>query len=125
MAATGDIDVEEFRAAAHRAADWIADYLRDIETQRVLPDITPGAVRRSLPDHAPRRGEPLDAILADFESLIVPATTHWNSPGFLAYFASTGSAPGIIGEMLAAGLNANAMLWRTGPAQTELEQVVL
>src|SRR5438477_225078 len=55
MAATGDIDVEEFRAAAHRAADWIADYLRDIETQRVLPDITPGAVRRSLPDHAPRR----------------------------------------------------------------------
>jgi aromatic-L-amino-acid decarboxylase len=125
MTASGDIDVEDFRAAAHRAADWIADYLRDIDARPVLPRVTPGAVRRGLPEHPPGQGESLDAILADFESLIVPASAHWNSPGFMAYFASSGSAPGILGEMLAAGLNVNAMLWRTGPAQTELEQVVL
>ena len=125
MTAGGDLDVEAFRAAAHRAADWIADYLIDIESRPVLPRVVPGDVRRALPARPPHHGEPLGAILDDFESLIVPATTQWNAPGFMAYFASTGSAPGVLGEMLAAGLNANAMLWRTGPAQTELEQVVL
>ncbi|TMB91603.1 MAG: amino acid decarboxylase [Chloroflexi bacterium] len=125
MTAVGDLDIEAFRAAAHRAADWIADYLKDIEERPVLPRVVPGDVRRALPEHPPRDGEPLDAILDDFESLLVPATTQWNSPGFMAYFASSGSAPGILGELLAAGLNANAMLWRTGPAQTELEQVAL
>src|SRR5437763_17221004 len=67
----------------------------------------------------------MESILADFERVIMPGITHWNAPGFLAYFSNTGSGPGIIGEVLAAALNVNAMLWRTSPAATELEQVTL
>jgi aromatic-L-amino-acid/L-tryptophan decarboxylase len=122
---SGDLDVEEFRRIAHQTADWIADYLRDVERYPVLARVTPGDVRRSLPSAPPEIGEPLDHVIDDVDRLILPATTHWNSPGFLAYFASTGSAPGIVAEMVAAALNVNAMLWRTAPAATELEVVVL
>jgi len=124
-AMSGDLDIEEFRRVAHQTADWIADYLRDVERYPVLPRVTPGQVRRSLPAAPPVTAESLDQMIDDIDRLILPATTHWNSPGFLAYFASTGSAPGIVGEMLTAALNVNAMLWRTGPAATELEVVVL
>jgi aromatic-L-amino-acid decarboxylase len=121
----GAIDAEEFRRAAHRVADWIADYLRDAEKYPVLARTSPGDVRRALPIRPPRTGESIEAILDDVDRLIIPATTHWNAPGFLAYFATTGSSPGVLGEMLTAALNVNAMVWRTGPAATELEQVAL
>src|SRR5262249_49971784 len=71
------------------------------------------------------QGEPFEAVLADFERVLVPALTHWNHPGFLAYFASSASGPGVLGEMLAAALNQQAMLWKTSPASTELEEVSL
>lgn len=123
-ASGGDLPVETFRRAMDRAADLLARYLRSVGDYRVVPRIRPGAVRDALPPHPPVHGEPLDALLDDYERLIEPNTTHWNHPGFLAYFAISGSAPGIVGETLAAGLNVNAMLWRTGPAPTELEGVV-
>src|SRR6202167_2135468 len=121
----GDMDPEAYRAAAHRVADWTADYLRDVEHHPVLSPAEPGAVRRALPDSPPPRGESVEAILADVDAVLVPATTHWQSPGFMAYFASSGSGPGILGETIAATFNVNAMLWRTAPAATELEQVTL
>jgi len=123
-AACGDLPAAQFRAAMHRVADMLADYLEQVGTGPVVPKISPGAVRKSLPAAPPLEAEPLDAILDDYRRLIEPNTTHWNHPGFLAYFAISGSAPGIIGEALAAGLNVNAMLWRTGPAATELEEHV-
>jgi aromatic-L-amino-acid/L-tryptophan decarboxylase len=122
---TGDMDPEAYRLAAHRIADWTADYLRDVERFPVLSPTQPGAVRRGLPTSPPTNGEPIEAVLADVEELLIPATTHWQSPGFMAYFASSGSGPGILGETLAAAFNVNAMLWRTAPAATELEQVTL
>ncbi len=122
---TGDMDPEAYRHAARRVADWTADYLRDIEHFPVLSPAAPGSLRGGLPASPPQHAEPFDTILSDIEHLIVPATTHWQSPGFMAYFASTGSAPGILGETLAAAFNVNAMLWRTAPAGTELEQVTL
>jgi aromatic-L-amino-acid decarboxylase len=82
-------------------------------------------VRRALPAAAPERGEPFDAILDDFERILVPGLTHWNHPGFFAYFAISASAPGVLGEFLSAALNQQAMLWRTSPAATELEEVAL
>ncbi len=106
-------------------ADWTADYLRDVERFPVLSPVSPGATRRTLPVSPPARGEPIEAVLADVEELLIPATTHWQAPGFMAYFASSGSGPGILGETLAAAFNVNAMLWRTAPAATELEQVTL
>ena len=122
---SGDMDPDAYRDAAHRVADWTADYLRDVERFPVLSPAQPGSVRRGLPPTPPTAGESVESMLADIEELILPATTHWQSPGFMAYFASTGSGPGILGETLAAAMNVNAMLWRTAPAATELEQVTL
>lgn len=120
----GDIPSVDFRAAMHRVADMVADYLEGVGRYPVVPKVRPGDVRRCLPPEPPARAEPLDRILDDYRRLIEPATTHWNHPGFMAYFAVTGSGPGIVGETLAAALNVNAMLWRTGPAPTELEEHV-
>src|SRR3954468_10266180 len=117
--------MDDFREQAHRLADWIADYLESAERYPVLSRVRPGEIRDALPTHAPERGESFDAIFADFERVIVPGLTHWNHPGFFAYFAITSSAPGILAEFLAAALNQQAMLWRTSPAATELEEVSL
>jgi aromatic-L-amino-acid/L-tryptophan decarboxylase len=87
--------------------------------------VRPGELRARLPAEAPHTGESFDTIFSDFERLILPAVTHWNHPGFFAYFAITGSGPGILGEFLSAALNQQAMLWRTSPAATELEEVTL
>ena len=123
---TGDMDPEAYRQAARRVADWTADYLRDVERFPVLSPAAAGiGARRAAGVAATALGEPLDAVLSDIDELLIPATTHWQSPGFMAYFASSGSAPGILGETLAAAFNVNAMLWRTAPAATELEQVTL
>jgi aromatic-L-amino-acid decarboxylase len=120
-AETGDISPEEFRRYGHEVVDWIAEYLANVGELPVLAPVRPGEVAAKLPDSAPAEPEGLDEILRDFRDVIVPGTTHWNHPSFFAYFAITGGGPGILGEMLAAALNSNAMLWRTGPAQTELE----
>lgn len=120
----GDIDARDFRAAAHRVADMMADYLQGVERYPVFPPIQPGDVARRLPASPPDEAEPLSIILDDYASLIEPNVTHWNHPGFFAYFATTGSGPGVLGEVLAAALNVNTMLWRSGPASTELEVLV-
>jgi aromatic-L-amino-acid decarboxylase len=120
----GDLPPDEIRAALHRAADRIADYLGTVERYPVVPPIAPGDVAAALPAAPPAGPEPLDRVLDDYERLIEPNVTHWNHPGFLAYFGISGSAAGIVGEALAASLNVNAMLWRSGPAPTELEERV-
>jgi len=103
----------------------MADYLAHSETYPVLPHVKPGDLTDSLPRCGPEHGEPMATILADFRDKIVPAATHWNHPGFMAYFAISASGPGILGEMLTAALNMNGMLWKTSPAVVELEQVAL
>lgn len=109
------------REALHQAADFVADYLERVGRLPVTPNIQPGSVQAKLPPSPPEHGEPLSAMLDDYRRIIEPATTHWNHPGFLAFFANTATTAGIIGEFIAAAVNVNAMLWRTGPAQTELE----
>jgi aromatic-L-amino-acid decarboxylase len=116
---------EEFRTHGQAVVDWIAGYLANPEQFDVIPDVEPGDVRKQLPASPPAKSEDFAAMLSDFERIILPGTTHWNHPMFMAYFANTGSAPGILAEALIAALNVNAMLWRTGPAATELEQVTL
>lgn len=120
-----DMDPEAFRAAAHAVVDLMADYLDTIETRAVFPGVEPGSLRPLFPAAAPEAPEPLAAILADYTRLIEPNATHWQHPGFLAYFATTASGPGILGEMLTAAIGQNAMLWRTSPIGTELEEVVV
>lgn len=121
----GEMDLDEFRRYGHEIVDWIADYLAHPERYPVLSRSRPGEVAAQLPQQPPEDGESMTAILADFERLIVPGITHWNHPGFHAYFSVSGSGPGILGEMLTAALNVNAMLWRTSPSATELEEVTL
>lgn len=121
----GDMDPEAFRREAHRVADWIADYLAGSGRYPVLSRVRPGEIREALPREAPAAGESFDAIFADFERILLPGITHWNHAGFFAYFSITGSGPGILGEFLSAALNVQAMLWRTSPAATELEEVAL
>jgi aromatic-L-amino-acid/L-tryptophan decarboxylase len=116
---------EEFRRHGHQFVDWIADYLAHPEKFPVLPKIKPGELTDALPRSGLERGEPMEAIFEDFKYQIVPAVTHWNHPGFMGYFSTSATGPGILGEMLAAALNANGMLWQTSPAVTELEQVSL
>ena len=106
-------------------ADWIADYLAGVEELPVLPRVQPGDIRASIAGKPPEHGEDMSLVLKDFRDLVVPGITHWNHPSFFAYFSITGSAPGILGEMLAAALNVNAMVWRSSPAATELEEVTL
>lgn len=119
------MDPESFRRHAFAVIERIASYMAEPEKWPVLPRVAPGEIRDRLPAQPPASPEAMEEILADFDRLILPGTTHWNHPGFFAYFGITGSGPGILGEMLAAALNVNAMLWRTGPAATELEEVAL
>ena len=119
------MDPVEFRRQAHALVDWIATYLDQVERYSVVPRVTPGGVRAALPAQAPEHGEAFEQVFADFERVLVPALTHWNHPGFLAYFASSASPPGVLGEMLAGALNQQAMLWKTSPASTELEETTL
>src|SRR5437868_5445239 len=123
--ATGDMDTEAFRHYGHEVVDWMADYLSNVGSYPVLARTAPGDIQRLLPTQPSKQPEAMEDILADVDRIIMPGITHWNSPGFLAYFGITGSGPGILGEMLSGVLNVNAMLWRTSPAATELEQVTL
>ena len=120
-----DMHPAAFRAAAHDVVDRIADYLATIEQRPVLPPVEPGSIAPLFPAHAPDRPEPLEDILADVDRLVVPNATHWQHPGFMAYFARTASGPGMLGEFLTAALGQNPMLWRTSPIGTELETVVV
>jgi len=121
----GDTPPEEFRKQLHELADWIADFRQNIESLRVAPDDKPGAIRAQLPPQPPEEGEPFEKILSDVDRLIVPGLVHWSHPMFLGYFGWTTTAPGILGEIITAPLNVNAMTWRTSPAATELETLVI
>ena len=121
----GDMDPAAFRSAAHAVVDLMADYLEGVERYPVVPAVEPGSLGPLFPAAPPERPESLEAILADYRTLVEPNATHWQHPGFLAYFATTASGPGILGEMLTATLGQNPMLWRTSPIGTELEQVVV
>lgn len=121
----GDIPASAFRQQLHELADWIADYRENISDLRISPTAPAGAIRQALPAQAPKTGESWEAIMKDFHQLILPGMVQWAHPRFGGYFGSTTTAPGILAEMITAALNINAMTWRTSPAATELETVVL
>jgi aromatic-L-amino-acid/L-tryptophan decarboxylase len=114
-----------FRQDLNLAADWVDDYLRRVGELPVAAQIAPGEVRARLPESAPEQGESFEAMLRDLDEVILPGITHWNHPRFFAWFANTGSEPGILAELLIASLNVNNMTWLSSPAATELEVTVL
>ncbi len=117
--------MSSFREDGQAALDWAARYLERVGEYPVLAQVEPGEIRASLPATAPERGEPFGDVLRDLERILLPGLTHWQSPRFFGYFATTATPPGILAELLAATLNQVAFIWRTSPASTELEQVVL
>ncbi len=116
---------EDFRRFGHEIVDWIADYFDRLEDFPVLSQNQPGDLKNALPEAAPERGEDFAEVLKDVEKLILPAVTHWNHPNFHGLFSTSTSSVGVFGEMLAAAFDMKAMLWRTSPASTELEEVTL
>ncbi len=122
---TGDMPVEEFKKYGYQLIDWIADYFSNIESLPVLSKVKPGEIKAQLPKIPPENPQPMKNIFKDIDDILLPGITHWNHPGFMAYFNSTSSGPGILAEMLSAALNVNGMLWKTSPSSTELEQVAL
>jgi aromatic-L-amino-acid/L-tryptophan decarboxylase len=115
----------EFRRHGHAMVDWMADYLAGVADLPVTPAVTPGQVRRAIPSSPPESGEPFEALFRDFRDLVVPGMTHWNHPGWFAYFPCNNSPPSILAEMLTSTMGAQCMSWATSPAATELEQVVM
>jgi aromatic-L-amino-acid/L-tryptophan decarboxylase len=114
-----------FKEDLDLATDWVDDYLRRVGELPVAAQVAPGQIRAGLPDSPPEQAEPFAAMLRDLDELILPGITHWNHPRFFAWFANTGSEPGILAELLIASLNVNNMTWLSSPAATELEVTVL
>jgi aromatic-L-amino-acid decarboxylase len=117
--------MSRFRDDLDRAADWVDDYLQRVGELPVAAPVEPGQIRARLPESPPELGEPFEAMLRDLDEVILPGITHWNHPRFFAWFANTGSEPGILAELLIASLNVNNMTWLSSPAATELEVTVL
>src|SRR5918996_2372944 len=116
---------DELRRWGHAAVDWVADYWAGIEHHPVVPDVAPGDVRSWLPPSPPAEPEPFDAVLADLDRVVVPGTTHWQHPGFHAFFPGNTSGPAVLGDIVPPGLGRQGMLWQSGPACTEVETHVL
>ena len=114
-----------FRDDGAAAVEWVASYLERVRDLPVLSEVEPGAIRAALPERAPEAPEPFEAVLRDLDDVLLPGLTHWQSPRYFAYFATTATEPGILAELLAAGLNQVGILWRTSPALQELEEVTL
>ena len=120
-----DSSTNEFRNAAHRLVDWVADFFDHIDDREVLSRLQPGDVEKQFAAAASESGKPYDELIGEFEEKILPGITHWNHPAFMGYFANTGSQAGVLGELLTAALNVNGMVWKTSPALTELETLTL
>jgi aromatic-L-amino-acid/L-tryptophan decarboxylase len=119
------MDNDQFRRFGHEFVDWIADYMREIERFPAMSRVKPGEIRSKLPQAAPVRGEPMDRIFADFKEIILPGISHWQHPGWNAYFPANNSPESVLGEMLSAGLGTMGMSWQVSPAATELEDLVM
>lgn len=116
---------EDFRRAGHQFVDWIADYFENVEKYPIVSRLEPGDIKKMIPAVPPARGEAIEGIFHDFEKVVMPGITHWQHPGWFAYFPANNSPASVLGELLTAGLGAQCMVWQTSPAATELEEVVL
>lgn len=118
------MDKNEFKKFGYDFIDWVAEYLENLDTYRVTPSIQPGDIKEQLPRRPPVEGESMESIFADFRNIILPGMTHWQHPGWFAYFPANNSPPSILAELLTAGIGAQCMIWKTSPSAEELEDTV-
>ena len=119
------MSADDFRGHGHGLIEWIADYWESVESLPIAPDVEPGDIRDRIPDQAPERPEPFESVFEDLDRVVMDGLTHWQSPGWFAYFPANASFPSILGELAAAGLGQQGMLWSSSPATTEVEAQVL
>lgn len=119
------MEKDDFRRFGHDFVDWIADYFEKVESYPVKSPARPGDVRKRLPEAPPVRPESMESVFRDFQEIIMPGITHWQHPGWFAYFPANNSPASVLGEMLTAGLGVQGMVWQTSPAAAELEEVAL
>jgi aromatic-L-amino-acid decarboxylase len=119
------LPLDDFRRHGHDLVDWIADYLENVEDRPIVSRVDPGEIRAMVPDKAPEAPEPMEQILADLDRVVLPGISHWQHPGWFAYFPASSSPAAILGEMASAGLAVQGMLWSASPAVTEIEGAVL
>ncbi len=105
--------------------EWAASYLDRVGSLPVLTQLEPGELTARLPAAAPEQGESFDAVLRDLDEVLMPGITHWQHPRYFAYFPAATSGPAILADMLASTINSIGFLWRSAPAATELEGVVM
>ena len=116
---------DEFRQHGYAIIDWVADYLENVEQYPVTPKVAPGEIRALLPATAPEEPEPFETIMGDLNRVVMPGVTHWQSPGWFAFFPANNSPPSILGDLVSSGLAQQGMMWATSPAATEIENVVM
>lgn len=115
------MDPDEFRRHGYELIDWLAHYMENVAERKVMPDVKPGDIASSIPLAAPEKPEPFEELIGDLDKVVMPGITHWQSPGWFAYYPATTSGPSILGELISAGLGVQGMLWSTSPAATEIE----
>ena len=115
------MDPDEFRRHGHALVDWLARYMETVGERQVMPDVEPGDIAAAIPETAPEKPERFEDLIRDLDEVVMPGVTHWQSPGWFAYYPATTSGPSILGELVSAGLGMQGMLWSTGPAATEIE----
>tara|TARA_B110000503_G_scaffold143702_1_gene247257 strand:+ start:17120 stop:18580 length:1461 start_codon:yes stop_codon:yes gene_type:complete len=118
------MDPDEFRRHGYALIDWLADYQETVGERQVMPDVEPGDIAASIPLTAPEKPERFENLISDLDKVVMPGITHWQSPGWFAYYPATTSGPSILGELVSAGLGVQGMLWSTSPAATEIENRV-
>ncbi len=119
------MDNNSFRKWGHELVDWMADYFDQVENLPVKSPVKPGSIFKQIPDTPPKQSEDFENIIEDFKNIIIPGMTHWQSPGFMAYFTANNSYPSVLAEMLTATIGAQCMIWDTSPAATELEEMMM
>ncbi len=119
------MDKETFRKYGHEFVDWIADYFDNVRKYPVRPNLKPGDIKSQLPDNPPMESQDMSVIWKDFQDIILPGMTHWQHPGWFAFFPANNSPASVLGEILTAGIGAQCMVWETSPAAAELEEVVV
>jgi aromatic-L-amino-acid decarboxylase len=119
------METQDFRRYGHQLVEWMADYFETVAQLPITPPVEPGDILQQLPAFPPSHGEPFEQIFSDFQSIVLPGMTHWNHPGWFAYFPGNNSPPSVLAEMLTATMGAQCMSWATSPAATELEQMMM
>jgi aromatic-L-amino-acid decarboxylase len=115
----------EFSRWGSRISQWATDYHTTLRERPVRAQVLPGEIYAQLPAQPPETGEAMDAVMADFERIVMPGITHWQHPRFFAYFPANAAPPSMLAEMLVSTIAPQCMLWQTSPAATEMETRML